>query len=185
MRRRKALTAIGGIALTGSGLAVLATDNSQADVGMGDLRIPDTSRSVANPVSAVQLSVSADYEWSTSVTPTRAVLRLEVSARGSTSQIDATTPTPLKPEVSGDHTLSGNLVGDHPAITQADVSPRGGEPARVELTAQVTLAVYNEGEKLGESRVSDDAVLEVSEGKAAIDLSVSGEGSIGVTTSSE
>lgn len=186
MNRRHALTAISGIALATSGLAITTRESNAMDVEIDGLDVPDKSRDVSNPVSAVQLQVDGQYQYETSVSPTRLVLRLEVRPTGGEwSQLDSILKQDgLTTSESADYTLQGNVV-NHPEISASEFTPaERGESQTVDVDVRVRMSMSNEGEKLGGQQVKDTVSITVARTPASVELSVGGTGSVGITTTS-
>lgn len=183
--RRKTLASIGSVALGTTALATLTSEKSEAmAVSMDGLDVPDTDKGVTNDVAGVVLRVDGSYEYSTSVEPTRLVLRLEARpSGGSWSQIDAlAVRSNLTPSESSDYQLQGNLV-KHPELSATDFTPSSrGESKRVQVDVRVRMSVSNKGQKLGETQAEDSATITVSKTTAQVELGVSGDGSVGITT---
>lgn len=186
MKRRTILTALSGITLGATGLAFTTRESEAMQVDINGLNVGDTDRDVANPVAAVQLSVDGSYQYETSVTPTRLVLRLEVKPpSGGWSQIDAFAIRNNLPESKTDnYTLEGNIL-KHPAFDASAFTPANrGESKQVDITARVRMSVSNEGKNLGEKRATDSASIVVTKTAASVEMSLGGDGSVGITTTS-
>lgn len=184
MRRRDFGKIAGGIVAGGLGVGALTRDTQAVAVGMNGLDVANAEKRTSRPVNGAHLTVNTAFSWKTTTTPTRAVLRLDVTYAGETEQLAATkVPGQLAPQQSGEHTFHANLL-DHSLINAPDLTPSAvGETATLTFDVGVTMSVSGESGELGSERIEDTARIEVSKQQATIETNLSGEGGITVSTS--
>lgn len=87
-----------------------------------------------------------------------------------------------QPEQSGEHTFNSNLL-DHPRITAPALTPTEvGESKELTFDVAVTMTVFGKSGKLGEKTIRDTATITVEKRQASITTTLSGEGSISIST---
>lgn len=183
MQRRDFAGILGGIVAGGVGVQALTGKSQAMAVQMTALDVADESVTTAQPVTGVSIRVNTAYSWTTTVTPTRVVLRLTATYAGESFQLGATeVPGQLTPEQSGEHEFQENLL-DHPRINAPALTPQQtGETARLTFDVGVTMTVYGESGALGEKTITDTATIEITKQKASIETTLTADGSISVTT---
>lgn len=183
--RRQALSLASGIVLGGTGISLLSQESEAMDVGIDGLGVADTNREAANPVAAVQLSVSGEYSYETSVDPSRVVLRLEVEHSGEWAQVDALAVRENLPRSQrSEYSLSGNIL-KHRKLTPSDFTPSNrGESKSIDVGVRVKMSVSSVDGKIGEEVVRDSASIRVTKTAAEVSMQVGGSGEVGITTES-
>lgn len=178
------MEAVSGIALGATGLTLTSEDSQAMALQIDGLNVADSNREISNTVTAVQLGVDGQYEYSTSAEVTRVVFRLEVRPiNGEWSQLDAfALRDNLSSEQSDTYSLSGNLVQHH-QIDASEFNPSSkGESKTVSVEVRVKMSVSGSDGKIGEEVVDDSASITVSKTGVSLSSSLSGSGSVGLTT---
>lgn len=178
---RRQLIASAGVLLGGGAVATLATDNAQAqtDTEINGLQVPDESVETDTPISTIALSVDASYQWESSVTPTRAILRLEATTTENYRQIDATT-LPLEQSNSGSTTLEGSL-SNLSGLDDLVPETKGAENTQ-DISIKITLELLHNGREIGRANAEETTTLKVSQSTVEVSASLGGSGNLEVTT---
>jgi len=182
--RRQTLTALGSTALGTLALSATTEESEATRLEIDSLSIPEQSNDVSKKVKAVQLSVNARYQYETTVTPTRAVLRLEAQAMNKQewSQLDATALSDLSQSKSDTVALSGDLVS-LPGVSVGAFNPsERGQTKDVSVDVRLSLSVQKDGEILGEQTATDSVTVRVTKTGVAVDMSLGGTGGVSLTT---
>jgi hypothetical protein len=184
--RREFGLGLSGI-VSGGTIAYLATDGAQGTVIQVDgLEVKDTSESVANPVSGLQLAVNGTWDIDSDNQPSKIVLRVQGRANETNEfqQIQATDyRSDLSASMQREFSLNGNLL-DLEGLNAPDLSPQeAGESISETVTVRIVLEVYHDNELTKTHEVQDSAMIEITRTLASTNVTIEATGNMSVKTS--
>jgi len=183
MHRRTFAGVLGSIAASAVGYAALTQDAEATSVQVSDYTIADATVETPTPVSGAGLTVSGNWSYTTSTTPTDVTLRLTVTYATEEQQVAAMrVPGDLSPDDSGDFEMQANLL-DHPQITAPALTPTEvGETKELTFDTALTMIVDGESGELGSQTVEETATISVTRKQASIETTLTATGDIRITT---
>lgn len=182
---RREVTAVGiGSVLGISGLTLTSQRSSAAEID-GNFNIPEVSEQIVNPINSLRLSVEGTMSWESDLTPTRAVLRLEVARSGAFEQMEAEAySNGLERTHEQSFSFEDTNLLEHPRISAAGVSPTSaGETTNLTLTARLTLEVMKEGQELESATLEESIPVEITKTNGQTKISMGATGEIEIGTS--
>jgi len=185
MHRRTAVIGLGSIATTALGINTLTQDTKALDVSVDSFTVPDKSFDTTTDVSGVEVSIDGKYEYNTSVTPTKVVLRLYVLKNGEETQVAARDwTTDLDSTQTETYTFDNADLLTHPDLSASDFTPGEdvGDSVSQSFTVKVELSVFNDGNQIGTVEATDTNTMTVTRKGATVEGSIGGEATTNVIT---
>lgn len=183
MQRRAYLAAGGTVAATVFGLHTATQPAQGAEISMGELTVPDSSKLVTNNVTDARIAVDVSYEYNSNRAPDMCKLSLllgthpeEMYAVALQEHTDN-----LEANASGETTLEGSILNG-PDFETMHLNPDPGGKSTVNMYVGVRLDVIANDKIQSQAYAEDFAALEIENGSYSITSDIGGTGSFEVVT---
>jgi len=176
MVSRRKFIAVSGAAATALATAgCVGSASAQSDVSMGELTVDGDDVTLNSAPSAVNVSVSGEWNVTANQTPEQVKLTLQCHVGEDDPRVDDIATNTQFDKQAGTYEITGDLL-EHRDVSADEFNVAAGETVTIPLLVRVICSVVINGEMVSESFVEDTAPITVS--AEAIETTVGGSGSV-------